>query len=88
MDRDSIDQYNRLTRNGDEKVIVESIAEPFIGNPSKAMTEHTCELTSDDVPEDVCGAPATKKVVTRYGTIWACDDHYQRCGYDPDFFET
>lgn len=55
---------------------------------SKAMTEHTCELTSDDVPEDVCGAPATKKVVTRYGTIWACDDHYQSCGYDPDFFET
>jgi len=36
MDRDSIDQYNRSVHNSDEKVIVESIPEPFIGNPESA----------------------------------------------------
>jgi hypothetical protein len=36
MDRHSIDQYNHGVHNGDEKVIVESIPEPFIGNPQSA----------------------------------------------------
>jgi hypothetical protein len=36
MDREAIDQYNRSIRNGDNKVIVESIPEPFIGNPQTA----------------------------------------------------
>jgi len=36
IDRSSIDQYNRAVHNGDEKVIVESIPEPFIGNPRSA----------------------------------------------------
>jgi hypothetical protein len=36
MDRGSIDQYNHSVHDGDEKVIVESIPEPFIGNPQSA----------------------------------------------------
>ncbi len=36
MDRNSIDQYNRSVHNVNEKIIVESIPEPFIGNPQTA----------------------------------------------------
>ena len=35
IDRASIDKYNAL-HNNDEKIIVESIPEPFIGNPQSA----------------------------------------------------
>jgi hypothetical protein len=35
MDRESIDSYNTL-HNDDKKIIVESIPEPFIGNPTTA----------------------------------------------------
>lgn len=36
MDRDSIDQYSRSRRNPDKRIVVESIPEPFIGNPKSA----------------------------------------------------
>ena len=36
IDRASIDQYNRSRRNTDEKTILESVPEPFIGNPQSA----------------------------------------------------
>jgi hypothetical protein len=36
MDRKAIDQYNQAHHNEDEKVIVGSIPEPFIGNPQSA----------------------------------------------------
>ena len=57
MDRGSIDQYNRSTLNGDVKVVVASIPEPFIGNPQSAKvvllslnpghSEHDAKAHSD-----------------------------------------
>jgi hypothetical protein len=36
MDRDSIERYNERRRKDDQKVVVKSIPEPFIGNPQSA----------------------------------------------------
>jgi hypothetical protein len=36
MDRGSLDQYNHAIRSDGKKVIIESIPEPFIGNPQSA----------------------------------------------------
>lgn len=36
LDRDEIDRYNKRVRNPDNKVINDSIPEPFIGNPRSA----------------------------------------------------
>jgi len=57
MDRSSIDQYNHSTLNGDVKVVVGSIPEPFIGNPQSAKvvllslnpghSEHDAKAHSD-----------------------------------------
>jgi hypothetical protein len=36
MDREAIDRYNHAVHNDDEKVIVESVPEPFLGKPTTA----------------------------------------------------
>jgi len=66
MDREAIEQYNHAVHNDDEKVIVQSIPEPFIGNPqsAKVVLLNLNPGHSEDDAKAYCDADFRKAMMT------------------------